>query len=77
MSHDMLDQDFGSFDVFKQQMIRAAATIMGSGWATPIGEPIGRRLLVKTGFFESIWNRWYWRDITVRREQAMKWGVGS
>ena len=41
MSHDTLDQDLGSFDAFKQQLIWAAATIMGSGSATLIWEPIG------------------------------------
>lgn len=105
-----LERDFGSFDAFKQHMTQAAATIMGSGWAALVWEPIGRRLLVtqiydhqsnlaqagvplmvldawehayylqyqnrKTDFFEAIWNRWNWRDIAVRREQAMKLDVG-
>lgn len=41
-----LERNFGSFDAFKQHMTQAAATIMGSGWAALVWEPIGRRLLV-------------------------------
>src|SRR6266404_6164885 len=36
---------FRSFDVFKRQLTQAASTIMGSGWAALIWEPVGRRLL--------------------------------
>jgi len=36
---------FGSFDAFKRQLTQAASTIMGSGWAALIWEPVGRRLL--------------------------------
>jgi len=39
-----LDRDFGSFDLFKQQMIKTASTIMGSGWAALIYDPLTRRL---------------------------------
>jgi|SRR6185436_16160538 len=41
-----LDRDFGSFDKFKRQLKEVAATIMGSGWAALIWEPLGRRLLI-------------------------------
>jgi Fe-Mn family superoxide dismutase len=41
-----LDRDFGSFDKFRQQLKEVAATIMGSGWAALIWEPIGKRLLI-------------------------------
>jgi superoxide dismutase, Fe-Mn family len=41
-----IERDFGSFDAFKQQLTQAAATVMGSGWAAMVWEPIGRRLLV-------------------------------
>jgi len=40
----ILDRDFGSFDLFKQQMIKTASTIMGSGWAALIYDPLTRRL---------------------------------
>jgi Fe-Mn family superoxide dismutase len=42
---ETLDRDFGSFEQFKKQLSQAAATIMGSGWAALIWEPIGGRLL--------------------------------
>lgn len=41
-----LEQDFGSFDAFKKQMIEVAGSIMGSGWSALVWEPLGRRLLV-------------------------------
>jgi Fe-Mn family superoxide dismutase len=41
-----LDRDFGSFGKFKRQLEEVAATIMGSGWAALIWEPIGKRLLI-------------------------------
>ena len=41
-----IDRDFGSFEAFKQQLTQAAATVMGSGWAAMVWEPVGRRLLV-------------------------------
>ena len=40
-----IERDFGSFDAFKKQMNAAAATIMGSGWAALVWEPLGERLL--------------------------------
>jgi Fe-Mn family superoxide dismutase len=42
---DALCRDFGNFEQFKKQMSQAAATIMGSGWAALVWEPIGGRLL--------------------------------
>lgn len=41
----MLDRDFGGFDKFKKQMNEVAATIMGSGWAALVWEPLSKRLL--------------------------------
>lgn len=41
-----LERDFGGFESFKRQMNEVAATIMGSGWAALVWEPIGQRLLV-------------------------------
>jgi len=41
-----LDRDFGSFDKFRRQLSEVAATIMGSGWAALIWEPLGKRLLI-------------------------------
>ena len=41
---DAIHRDFGSFDVFKRQLT-AASTIMGSGWAALVWEPVGKRLL--------------------------------
>jgi Fe-Mn family superoxide dismutase len=41
-----LNRDFASFEGFKRQMSSAAGSIMGSGWAALVWEPLGRRLLV-------------------------------
>lgn len=41
----MIERDFGGFDKFQKQMIEAASTIMGSGWAALVWEPLGQRLL--------------------------------
>ena len=40
-----IERDFGSFEQLKRQMVQAASTIMGSGWAALVWEPVGRRLL--------------------------------
>jgi Fe-Mn family superoxide dismutase len=37
-------QDFGSFDAMKNQLLKAAGTIMGSGWGALVWDPIARRL---------------------------------
>jgi Fe-Mn family superoxide dismutase len=39
-----LDRDFGSFATFRKQLTQTAATIMGSGWAALVFDPISRRL---------------------------------
>ena len=41
-----IDRDFGSFQKFQKQLNAAAGSIMGSGWAALVWEPLGRRLLV-------------------------------
>jgi superoxide dismutase, Fe-Mn family len=40
-----IQRDFGSFERFKKQLTEVAGTIMGSGWAALVWEPIGQRLL--------------------------------
>jgi Fe-Mn family superoxide dismutase len=40
-----IQRDFGSFAAFKKQLTQVAGTIMGSGWAALVWEPIGQRLL--------------------------------
>ena len=40
-----ITRDFGGFEKFKKQMTEAAGTIMGSGWAALVWEPLGKRLL--------------------------------
>jgi len=42
---DAIKKDFGSFEKFKRQLTEVASTIMGSGWAALIWEPLGGRLL--------------------------------
>jgi Fe-Mn family superoxide dismutase len=38
-------EHFGSFEKLKKQMTEVAGTIMGSGWAVLVWEPVGKRLL--------------------------------
>ncbi len=40
-----ITRDFGSFESFKAQITEVAATIMGSGWAALVWEPMAHRLL--------------------------------
>ena len=42
---EAIDRDFGSFAAFKKQMIAAASSIMGSGWAALVWEPAAGRLV--------------------------------
>ena len=42
---DAIRNDFGSYDKFKRQLTAIAGTIMGSGWAALVWEPIAGRLL--------------------------------
>jgi superoxide dismutase, Fe-Mn family len=39
-----IDRDFGGFDKFKQQLTKAAATCMGSGWGALVFESLSGRL---------------------------------
>lgn len=41
-----LQKDFGGFERFRKQLTEVASTIMGSGWAALVWEPIGKRLLI-------------------------------
>jgi Fe-Mn family superoxide dismutase len=40
-----IDRDFGSFELFRAQLTAAASTIMGSGWAALVWEPLSQRLI--------------------------------
>ena len=40
-----IDRDFGGFDQFKQQLTKAAATCMGSGWGALTWDSLSGRLL--------------------------------
>jgi superoxide dismutase, Fe-Mn family len=40
-----IDQSFGGFEKLKSQMTNVAATVMGSGWAALVWEPLAGRLL--------------------------------
>ena len=40
----VIERDFGAFNALKQQMIKAAMSIMGSGWAALAWDPVSRRL---------------------------------
>jgi Fe-Mn family superoxide dismutase len=41
-----IERDLGGFDTFQKQLRAVAATVMGSGWAALVWEPLGERLLV-------------------------------
>jgi Fe-Mn family superoxide dismutase len=41
-----IQQHFGGFERFQKQLTEVASTIMGSGWAALVWEPIGSRLLI-------------------------------
>jgi Fe-Mn family superoxide dismutase len=43
---EAIARDFGSFARFKKQLNSVAASIMGSGWAALVWEPLAGRLLV-------------------------------
>jgi Fe-Mn family superoxide dismutase len=43
---DAIQRDFGSFEKFKRQLNEVAGSIMGSGWAALVWEPVGQRLLI-------------------------------
>lgn len=42
-----IDESFGSFDGFKQQLTQASTTVQGSGWGALAWEPLGGRLIVE------------------------------
>jgi Fe-Mn family superoxide dismutase len=44
---ELLDETFGGFPAFRQQMTEAAATIQGSGWALASWEPVAGRVVVQ------------------------------
>ena len=41
-----IQKDFGGFQLFRNQLTEVASSIMGSGWAALVWEPIGKRLLI-------------------------------
>ncbi len=41
-----IEADFGNFDAFKKQFTEAANTVLGSGWAALVWEPLAQRLIV-------------------------------
>jgi Fe-Mn family superoxide dismutase len=43
----VIDENFGAFSSFRQQMTEAAATIQGSGWAMASWEPVAGRVIVQ------------------------------
>jgi Fe-Mn family superoxide dismutase len=42
---EAINRDFSGFEKMKSQLIEVASTVMGSGWAALVWEPIGKRLL--------------------------------
>jgi Fe-Mn family superoxide dismutase len=43
---ESIARDFGSFPAFRAQLTEAAATLMGSGWAALVFEPLAKRLVI-------------------------------
>jgi superoxide dismutase, Fe-Mn family len=43
----LIDDTFGGFPAFRQQMTEAASTIQGAGWALASWEPVAARLVVQ------------------------------
>lgn len=43
-----IDRDFGSFEKFKEEFTKAAATIFGSGWAWLVKDKDGKLLILQT-----------------------------
>lgn len=44
---DQIGNDFDGFDRFKRQMIEAASTIQGSGWALASWDPLSHRVVIE------------------------------
>jgi Fe-Mn family superoxide dismutase len=44
---DAIDDGFGGFDRFRDQLTAASASVQGSGWGALVWEPVGRRLYVE------------------------------
>jgi Fe-Mn family superoxide dismutase len=44
---NLIDETFGGFLAFRQQMTEAASTIQGAGWALASWEPVAARLVVQ------------------------------
>jgi len=42
-----IDEGFGSFDGFRNQLTQAALNVQGSGWGALTWEPLGQRLIVE------------------------------
>jgi Fe-Mn family superoxide dismutase len=42
-----LDEHFGSFDAFHNQLSKSASSVQGSGWGALTWEPLGERLFVE------------------------------
>ena len=42
----LLDQHFGGFDLFRQQLTKTAAGIMGSGWAALTWDTLSSQLVI-------------------------------
>lgn len=75
-----IDEDFGSFDAFKEQFKNAGATQFGSGWAWLVLNPKGKLEVVKTPNAEcpltkgsiplltmDVWEHAYYIDFQNRR----------
>ena len=60
---DAIEKDFGGFEWFRKQLTEVASTIMGSGWAALVWEPIGKRLLITQIYDHQVQARSGWRPV--------------
>lgn len=42
-----IDEHFGSFDAFRNQLSKSASSVQGSGWGALTWEPLGERLFIE------------------------------
>lgn len=87
---EKINQDFGSFDKFKEEFANAAATQFGSGWAWLVVDNSGKLKVVKTGNAETpiktglkplitidVWEHAYYLDFQNRRPDYIQTFLNS
>ena len=47
-----IDEHFGSFDAFRNQLSKSASSVQGSGWGALTWEPLGERLFIEKQIYD-------------------------